>query len=409
MAPVTEGGARAARRGPLAGLHPSVLGLVAASCVEWAGATAVLPVLPLFIRHGGASYALIGVVMGAFLAASFVVQYPLGRLSDRVGRRGPLVLSLGLYAVVTVVYVVPVAPPVYILLRALQGAAAGTTQVVAQTVVADLVPVDRRGRAYGLLNGSQFGGMVVGPVAGALLYTRQPSLVFVAAAVAALAAAVTVGVTVPRGRPPARPPQPRRTGGEESLRRRVVQGVMVVSAGTGLLIGVYDADWSLLLRSKGAPPWEVGLSFTLFALPLVAASWPAGWLADHRDRRWLGGLALLVGCACAAIYPFLPAPPYLMALGVIEASATAIGFPAVLSLLMQTVGTGRAGRAQGMAGSAQTGAAAVGATVGGLLFGLGPWAPFVGAAAVVAAMTGSLPFLWGSAARWARADRARAT
>ncbi len=406
---MTAAGAGPRRSRSIGGMPPGVIGLVAASSVEWAGATAVLPVLPLFIRHGGASYALIGVVMGAFLAASFLVQYPLGRLSDRLGRRPPLVLSLVGYALTTLAFVLPVSPAVYILLRALQGAAAGTVQVVGLAMIADLVPADRRGRAYGLLNGSQFGGMVIGPLAGALLYGLQPRLVFVASAAAALVAAATVGVTVPAGRPAARPAAPAPTRPDAGLRRRVVRGVLVVSAGTGLLIGVYDADWSLLLRSKGAPPWEVGLSFTLFALPLVLASWPAGWLADHRDRRWLGGLATLAGCACAAVYPFLPGPPYLMALGVVEATATAIGVPAVLSLLMDAVGGGGAGRAQGLAGSAQTGAAAVGATLGGLLFGVGPWAPFVGAAAVVTAMTATLPHLWGSARRFARTEASRAS
>ncbi len=382
---------------------PGVVGLVAASAVEWAGATAIMPILPLFVRHSGASYGLVGLVMGAFLAASFAVQYPLGRLSDRIGRRGPLLASLVVNAAATVAYVAPVAPAVFILLRAVQGAAAGTTQVVSQSVIADLVPADRRGRAYGLLQGSQFGGMVVGPIAGALLYGRDPASVFVAGAVGSLLAALPVGLTLPGGRSriPTAGPQP--TAREVIRIRRVVQGVLVASAGTGLLIGVYDADWSLLLRAKGATTWEVGLSFTLFAIPLVAASWPAGRLADRRDRRWLGGLALLTGCGCAALYPFLPSPPFLMALGVVEATATAIGFPAVVSLLMHAVGTARAGRVQGLAGSAQTGAAALGAAAGGLLFGVGVWAPFVAAAVIVTAASASLPFLWGAAGAWARA------
>ncbi|HUY97545.1 MAG TPA: MFS transporter [Verrucomicrobiae bacterium] len=383
-----------------------MLGLAAALMVEWAGATAVLPVLPLYLRHAGAPYSLIGLVMGAFLAASFAVQYPLGRLSDRLGRRRPLLTSLGVYSVATLGFVLPVSPPVYILLRALQGGGAGTVQVMTQAVVADLVPADRRGRAYSLLTGAQFGGMVVGPLAGALLYGIDPRIVFVVAATAAGLAAAVVAITVPPGRAQAGSGNPPPLPGDGVRRRQVVQGVLLASAGTGLLIGVYDADWSLLLRSKGAPPWEVGLSFTLFALPLVLASWPAGWLADHWDRRWLGGLASLVGCGCAATYPFLPSPPELMALGVVEATAAAIGIPAVLSLLMHTVGTERAGRSQGLAGSAQTGAAAAGAIGGGLLFGLGTWVPFIAAASLVTVMTAALPLLWRSAGRWARAETA---
>ena len=59
--------------------------------LQWMGATALVPMLPVYIRHLGGSDALAGVVMASFFAAGVVSQYPIGRLADRVGRRPVLV------------------------------------------------------------------------------------------------------------------------------------------------------------------------------------------------------------------------------------------------------------------------------------------------------------------------------
>ncbi len=60
-----------------------------------------------------------------------------------------------------------------------------------------------------------------------------------------------------------------------------------------------------MLLSRGAAGWQIGVSWTLFAVPFVIAASPSGWLADHMDRRLLvlGGLGLaMVFCAS---YPFI--------------------------------------------------------------------------------------------------------
>ncbi|MGB7050602.1 MAG: MFS transporter, partial [Acidimicrobiales bacterium] len=59
--------------------------------LQWLGATAIVPMLPIYIRHLGGSDALAGMVMAAFFAAGVVSQYPVGRLADRIGRRPVLV------------------------------------------------------------------------------------------------------------------------------------------------------------------------------------------------------------------------------------------------------------------------------------------------------------------------------
>ena len=64
-----------------------VFALSISTFVEWAGAGCVMPLLPLYLRKLGAPVALVGVVMAAFFLAAILVQYPIGRLSDRIGRK----------------------------------------------------------------------------------------------------------------------------------------------------------------------------------------------------------------------------------------------------------------------------------------------------------------------------------
>ncbi len=169
---------------------------------------------------------------------------------------------------------------------------------------------------------------------------------------------------------------------------------MAAAAAVGLLTGVYETCWTLLLDNRGASTWQIGFSWTLFAVPFVAMSFPAGRLADRVDRRWLvvGGLA---SSACfATSYPFIGNLALLIGLGGLEAVGVALIFPALQSLLTEFSPAERHGQAQGIFATGQTAATAVAAGLGGWLFGIAAWVPFVSMALVAALLTASLPFIW---------------
>ena len=54
--------------------------------LQWMGATAIVPMLPIYIRHLGGTDALAGLVMASFFAAGVISQYPIGRIADVVRR-----------------------------------------------------------------------------------------------------------------------------------------------------------------------------------------------------------------------------------------------------------------------------------------------------------------------------------
>jgi len=148
------------------------------------------------------------------------------------------------------------------------------------------------------------------------------------------------------------------------------------------------------MKTIGATDWQVGLSFSLFALPLVLTAPLAGWASDRLDRRWLGAGSTASTAIIAPIYPFLHSIPAVIGVGVVEASTAAFAEPAINSFLMSSVAPDQRGRAAGTVGTAETAAKAIGALVGGGLFGLGVWVPFVvSAVAGLALVLLGLPWL----------------
>jgi len=178
----------------------------------------------------------------------------------------------------------------------------------------------------------------------------------------------------------------------------------IAGVAIGLASGIYETCWTLLLRFRGASDWEIGLSWTLFAVPFVTMSRPGGWAADHLDRRWLVAGSLGAAVVLCAVYPFVSNVPLILALGTLEATFWAVAYPATQSLLTEDVRPAHMGSAQGLFASSQTGSTAVSAAAGGALFQIAPWVPFVATAAVAAAALAFLPLAWRSVAGRARAS-----
>src|SRR5207245_9001763 len=85
----------------------ALAGILAAVFVSGTGIGSILPILPLYLRERGASYALVGGVVAAALVAQAVGQWPAGWLAERLGRREMMVAGLLLSAAASLVFVLP--------------------------------------------------------------------------------------------------------------------------------------------------------------------------------------------------------------------------------------------------------------------------------------------------------------
>ena len=370
--------------------------------LQWMGATAIVPLLPLYVRSLGGSDAMAGVVMASFFATGVLFQYPIGRLTDRVGRRPILLGGLVAYGVASFLFLAPINPIEAVILRGIQGLGAGGAAVAALAMISGGVPADRRGRAFGSVYAGELSGMAIGPLVGCVLGNHYFWAMFLLSGVVALSACVpawrlddTPYEEQSHARKKSRAHSDeagRPTGSSVSSPRRdrlsplvwhpAMVGALITGAALGFAIGVYDICWTLLLVSRGASDLVIGISWTLFAIPFVVASKPSGWLADHMDRRYLvlGGIG--VSAALCAIYPFVANYWYLILLAAFEAVGFSLVFPASQSLLTQGAEPDQVGRIQGILASSTTAATAVAAAGAGAAFAWSHWLPF-GIASVV--------------------------
>lgn len=373
--------------------------LTVAVFLLWLGSTSIIPMLPVYIRHLGGTDTLAGLVMASFFAAGVLFQYPVGKVADRIGRKPVLLAGLAVYAAASFAFLLPIAPATAIVLRGLQGLGAGAAAVASLAMVSGAVAVERRGRAFASIFSAEIAGMAVGPLIGSIVGAHHMWVMFLASGVVACAAAVPAArIVEPAGEAALRAA---RTNADGTVGRlaplrwsRSMSGALIAAGALGLTTGVYDICWTLLLVSRGATSWEIGVSWTLFAVPFVIAARPSGWLADHVDRRLLvlGGLGL--AAAFCASYPFIHWVPALMMLGGTEALGFAAAMPALQSLLTQGSEPSEVGRIQGMFGTTQTALTAVSAAVAGAAFAVGPWLPFVSAAALTSAALVAAALVW---------------
>lgn len=160
----------------------------------------VLPLLPFFATELGASPLEVGMIVGSYSAMQFLFSPLWGRLSDRVGRRLPLVVGLAGSAASYVIFALARTTWVLLVSRVVAGAM-GATVAVAQAYIADSTTLERRARGMGLI-GVAFGlGFIIGPAIGGALSRWGFVVAGYAAAVASLAAAVAAWLLLPGGRP----------------------------------------------------------------------------------------------------------------------------------------------------------------------------------------------------------------
>ena len=358
--------------------------------LQWMGASAIVPMLPVYIRHLGGTDALAGVVMASFFAAGVLSQYPLGRLADRIGRRPVLIAGLITYGVASFSFLLPINASTAIGLRALQGVGAGAATVAALAMISGSVAVERRGRAFASIYGGELAGMAIGPLVGSIVGVHYMWAMFLVSGLLSVGACLpALALHEPDGVAEALAARRRADGSLRPLRRvrvnRSMTGALICGAALGLASGVYDICWTLLLLARGASGLEIGISWTLFAVPFVLAAKPSGWLADHMDRRMLVLLGIGTSTVLCASYPFINNVPALVLLGAAEALGFAAAMPAVQSLLTQGSATSEVGRIQGLFATSQTACTALAAAAAGAAFAVASWLPFV-----AVALTGAL-------------------
>ena len=319
----------------------------------------IFPILPSLLQevtHADKVAQYIGIMTALYAAMQFVFAPVLGALSDRLGRRPVLLISLGGAAINYLV--LAFAPNLWLLLigRAIAGLTSANVSV-ATAYVTDISPPEMRARRFGLLN-AMFGiGFIIGPVLGGALGDYWLRLPFIAAAVLNAANLLLAFAVLPETRKPSReridlaalnPLRPLRwIFSMKSLLPVIL--IFFVFSGTGEAYGTCWALWG-----SDAFHWNglwIGLSLGTFGICQTLSQaflpGPAVKLLGERTAILTG-----VGAVCIALAVMAFATEGWMIFAIMPLFALGgIGVPALQSLATRQVGEDQQGQFQGVLAS----------------------------------------------------------
>lgn len=358
----------------------------------------VLPVLPYLIeRFLGAGVETVqvsrhtGLLTAVYTLSLFLFAPMWGRLSDRRGPRGVLLVGLVGFGVTMLVFSFIESITAVYAERLLSGMFAAAVMPVAAGVIGKFTTTEQeRARRLASISMASIAGFLLGPMLGAFVtrftagfFTRSMpassiAIPLVATALLALLAAAAVVFAVPTGKGREWSQKPTGVSGKKviGLMPKLLLLTFITSAG----VGVFEVG--LALRGKlelGLSPYQIALMFTecslvMFAMQAIVFS---SWFKPNATR-WLIAPALFVLAAGLFLVPW--ASDFTLMLMVIGAVATSAG---ILSPILTYWISAKAGSAQGWELGKQTAAASLGVTLGsaagGILFNVAvlPGASFV--------------------------------
>jgi len=254
-----------------------------------------VPILPDLMGRLGATPTIIGFLFAAFGLSLLVVSVPAGVLSDRIGRRLPMVAGMVLLALSTLLFAYSTSLPWLFAARLLQGAADAVAWGVGFALIADTFGPSERGRVMGLVMSGSNLGFMLGPSIGGWLYERGgPALPFIL--VSGLSVLVAGGLALMRSQATASPRDAQSFA--SLLRVPAMASCVVVVIVVSSTLSMFEPVLSLFLSTTiGLSPRQVGLVFGVAAVGSALLHPINGRLADRFGSRRMMLIGLVVASA----------------------------------------------------------------------------------------------------------------
>jgi MFS family permease len=280
----------------------SVAAVLALALFINVGTGMVLPILPLYARSFGVSYAQAGLLVAAFYIARLVFDLAAGTVLDRLGIAAAA--AVGLLAVAAGALFTGLSPsfPIAVLFWAVAGAGAAVVWAAMYNALIRFVPKSRMARALSLFYGAFNGGIVAGGFLGGLIAGRLglPAPLFFLAAIA-VGLAGMMRVLLPKRPPPAVQTTSFDRAGPSLALFRIpgfTAAVVALLANLWMFGAVFNTLVPLYARDVlRLSPVGIGLLFAVALAAEFLAYYPAGNWADTRGRRTV----LIPAFACLAL------------------------------------------------------------------------------------------------------------
>jgi DHA1 family multidrug resistance protein-like MFS transporter len=345
----------------------------------------------------------LGAASATFLLCETVLKFPMGRLSDRLGRK-PLVVFGPLVACANPILYVALPPPLWPVvfpLRALDGVGAAALWPPLFAMVGDLVRDHARAAAMSVMNTvyvSSIGLAILAGSFGAYITGSHLAPFYIASCLLVISAA-TAYLGLPRGsqaiaagpdlRSRERQAHPESTAAEEAPGRATIMRCpmslvllisLLMSAGVLML-----ANFLILYLTVdlGLSAGQLGSLFAPLAVLVVLFGLPLGRAADRLGTARAVRLSLVVSAAMMWLIPSCRTVACFGAAAVILVTSHILGTPAWLALVSQLAPTSRRGGAMAIVATAEGVGAVLGPPLAGWLWDIHHGFIFYGSAVLL--------------------------
>ncbi|MCW4040433.1 MAG: MFS transporter [Candidatus Bathyarchaeota archaeon] len=351
--------------------------------IDVTGFGIVLPLLPYYASEFGAGSTALGFLVASFALMQFIFTPILGRLSDNMGRRPILLLSILTSVGSFLLFAVADSYLILLLSRIVAGLA--TELGVAQAYISDITSLKDRTVGMGRIGAAHGAGFIIGPAIGGFLSTYNYSTAGFVAAALAMVNLVFAFLFLPESRHSdlSRDESSDGTGRITGIRRFLSSptiGLLVIILFImSIAFSAFPVIMPLLAISLfGLSSSDMSLFFVYIGVvQIVFQGFIVGRLAARLGEAQLvpiGALLMTLGVFFMAIFPNLPL--FLM-LSTIMVSGIGILSTTIPSFISKRTATHEQGQILGVTQSISSIARVPGPVIGGFFYEFaGVQAPF---------------------------------
>lgn len=374
---------------PAAGDPRALTILLSVVFINIAGFGVVIPLLPFYASAFGAPTWQVFVLFSAYSLGNFLAEPLWGRLSDRIGRRPVLIITI--FGNAATYIALAFAGDIWLAcaIRLVGGILTGNISTI-QGYIADVTPPDKRAGMLGIMGAAFSLGFVTGPSIGGLLAHEElgligfrPPLLLAAGLATAAALGVTLFVRETRHVHQDAPRRGRFEGLHEAIAHPVISQVLCVTLIAVAGFAGMEATFGLWAKARfGWGPQQIGFCFLIIGATAALAQ---GFFTGALARRFGEPATLMIGMVLIFIgFAFQPLATYWPAavLGMVTvAFGQSLAFPNISAIISKAAPHDRQGEMLGLNSAAGALARIFGPLAAAPLFtGVGINAPFVAAA-----------------------------
>ena len=314
----------------------------------WFSLYAYVPILSPYAESLGASYKMVGTIIGSYGFTQMVLRIPLGVLSDKLGKRKPfIVLGIGISLLSSLGMYFFKNPLMILLFRSLSGVAASSW--VAYTILfSSYFEQGDASKALGIVNACNSLGQMSAVLIGGYAAQRlgQNTTFIIASVSSALGLALSFGIVEKKkaNRKPLDVPELLTVAGNRGL--LVVSGLAILLQ--FIAFSTVYGFTPVIAKKIGAYDAQLGLLTAFSSLPAIFSSAVSGSVFSKRfgEKKVIAAGFVIISASCAAI-PLICNINILYLSQIIGGLGRGLVFPLLMSLCIKSIDRSKHATAMG--------------------------------------------------------------